>query len=116
MNSPIETAQVAICAKFSAIPHPPHQDMKVGISKNVRDGALPLNGLRHAPNGDAAGWYIWAGDELSQEEDFFVPLHIEHLETWCPQVIPYLALPAGWRFLLAPDYEDVWFDASIIHA
>jgi hypothetical protein len=28
---------------------------------------------------------------------------------------PYLALPPGWRFLIAPDYEDVWFDESLLH-
>jgi hypothetical protein len=26
----------------------------------------------------------------------------------------YLALPAGWRFLLAPDHEDVWFDVNLL--
>ena len=25
-----------------------------------------------------------------------------------------LALPPGWRFLLAPDYEDVWYDPSLL--
>lgn len=89
--------------------------MKVGISRSVRDGVLPLNGIRHLPVGETTGWYIWAGEELSQDEDFFVPLHVEHLSAWCPQVVPYLALPPGWRFLLAPGYEDVWFDSSIVH-
>ncbi len=45
---------------------------------------------------------------------FFVPLHVEHLGEWCPEAVPYLALPPGWRFLLAPDYEDVWFDATLL--
>ncbi|MGC0237608.1 immunity protein Imm33 domain-containing protein [Arthrobacter sp. SD76] len=29
-----------------------------------------------------------------------------------PQKVPYVALPAGWRFVLAPGHEDVWFDES----
>ncbi len=27
-----------------------------------------------------------------------------------PEVLPYLALPPGWRFLIADGYEDGWFD------
>jgi hypothetical protein len=27
--------------------------------------------------------------------------------------VPYLALPAGWRFLLGLNHEDVWFDANL---
>jgi hypothetical protein len=29
-------------------------------------------------------------------------------------VFPYLALPPGWRFLLAPGYEDVWYDPTLL--
>ncbi|WP_438268855.1 immunity protein Imm33 domain-containing protein [Paraburkholderia youngii] len=28
--------------------------------------------------------------------------------------VRYLALPPGWRVLLAPDYEDVWFDGELL--
>jgi len=31
-----------------------------------------------------------------------------------PQVLDYLALPPGWRFLIAPDYKDVWFDENLL--
>jgi len=85
----------------------------------VRHASLPgfvcQNGLRHEPEGDTSGWYIWAGEDLSEDPDFFVPLHVEHLAQWCPAAIPYLALPPGWRFLVAPGYEDVWHDDSLLH-
>ena len=70
--------------------------------------------MRHEPEEGTTGWFIWAGEELSDDPDFFVPLHVEHLAEWSPDVLPYLALPPGWRFLLAPDYEDVWLDASLL--
>lgn len=76
---------------------------------------LPLNGLRHPAETGTSGWFIWRGEELGTVDDFFVPLHIAHLEAWCPEVVPYLALPPGWRFLLAPGYEDVWFDESLLN-
>lgn len=56
----------------------------------------------------------WAGEELSSDPEFFVPLHVAHLEVWCPEVIPFLGLPPGWRFLIADGYEDVWQDASLL--
>lgn len=94
------------------MPAPGH--MKVGISESVRDGRMPLNGLRHPPTGDTTGWFIWAGEELSDAPDFFRPLHVDHLADWCPDVIPFLHLPPGWRFLLAPGVEDVWQDAGLL--
>nr|WP_220032582.1 hypothetical protein [Komagataeibacter xylinus] len=45
---------------------------------------------------------------MSQAEDFFVPLHTRHIPHWCKIVIPYLGLAPGWRFIVTPDYEDVW--------
>jgi hypothetical protein len=112
--SEVTPDQLAIVERFGSAARPPLAGEKVGIAVNVRQGLMPLNGLRHPVAGDASGWYIWAGEEFSLDEDFFVPLHIDHLSEWCPSVIPYLALAPGWRFLLAPDHEDVWFDASLL--
>jgi hypothetical protein len=86
----------------------------VGVSRNIKDGIWPINGLRHPQEGDTTGWYIWAGEDFSTDDDFFVPLHVKHLEEWCPAVIKYLGLAPGWRFLLANDYEDVWQDLSLL--
>lgn len=92
-----------------------HPRDKLGISCNVREGIQPINGLRHPPSGDTSGWYIWAGVELSDDEDFFQPLHVEHVEEWCPGIGKYLGLAPGWRFLIAPGHEDVWFDQSLLN-
>jgi len=73
----------------------------------------PFNGLRHPPEFGTNGWYLWRGERLEQAENFFNPLHTEHLHEWCPAVERYLALPAGWRFLLAPGHEDVWYDDAL---
>jgi hypothetical protein len=107
--------QKRICSEYGAelLPSPP--GMKIGIAKNVLDRLLPINGLRHPPVGDTTGWYIWAGEVLSSEDDFFVPLHVSHLEQWCPEAIPFLGLPPGWRFIAAPGHEDVWFDPDLLN-
>jgi hypothetical protein len=85
-----------------------------GVAKNVAEGLMPLNGLRHPPTEATSGWYIWAGPELSQADDFFEPVHVEHLNALRPEAIEFLGLEPGWRFLLAPGHVDVWFDASLL--
>lgn len=95
------------------VPSPAH--MKLGISAAaLAGGVMPLNGLRHPPKGDTTGWYIWAGEEYSEDPDFFLPLHVSHLAEVRPEVLPYLGRPPGWRFLVAGDYEDLWFDATLL--
>lgn len=110
----LQDTQTQTAARFGVTPEPPEDDGKVGIARNVKAGLFPLNALRHSSQGDASGWFIWAEEELSSDPDFFVPVHISHLAEWCPQILPYLALPPGWRVLLAPGYEDVWFDGEIL--
>jgi hypothetical protein len=105
---------MAVCSRYGGLPEPPEPSQKVGIAENVRTGLVPINGLRHRATGDTSGWYIWAGEELSSDPDFFAPLHVHHLEEWCPVVIDYLALPPGFRFLLAGEHVDVWFDATLL--
>lgn len=75
---------------------------------------VPLNGLRHTRGGGASGWYIWGGTELSEAADFFQPVHVHHLSEQCPAALPYLALPPGFRFLVAPGHEDVWEDPTLV--
>ena len=106
--------QERICRKYGVELTPSPPEMKVGIAKNVLDGLLPINGLRHPATADTTGWFIWAGEALSTEDDFFVPLHVAHLDEWCPEAIRFLGLPPGWRFLTAHDYEDVWFDPELL--
>jgi len=106
--------QVDVCRRYGANVDVPDAMLKLGISACARRGEQPLNGLRHRPEHGTSGWFIWSGRELSTEEDFFQPLHIEHLQSQCPAVIPYLALPPGWRFLIAKGHEDVWFDENLL--
>jgi len=44
-------------------------------------------------------------------------LHVSHLINWCPDVIKFLGLPPGFRFLIGENnYEDVWKDKSLLDA
>lgn len=106
--------QKVICERYNVPFVDTSPFLKIGITMNVKEGVQPINGLRHPLHDDTSGWYIWAGEEFSDNPDFFVPLHIKHLTEWCPHIIKYLGLPPGWRFLSAPNYEDVWEDKKLL--
>lgn len=110
----IEKIQIAICEKWNTEYTPSPMYLKVGISLNIKHGGQPINGLRHQQVDDTSGWYIWGG-EYSDADDFFIPLHIEHLNDWCPEVLKFLGLPPGYRFLFDnKGYEDVWLDENLL--
>lgn len=106
--------QKQVCEKYKAafVPAPPN--MKVGIAEDVKDRILPIHGLPIHPDPGTTGWFIWAGGEMLQTDDFFVPLDVIHLSEWSPIVVKFLGLPPGWRFLVTNEHEDVWYDASLL--
>jgi hypothetical protein len=85
----------------------------VGFANQTRGGS-PINGLRHPSHGNASGWYIWCGVDYSSEDDFFEPIHAIHLNERCPEIIKLLGLPPGYRFLVAGEYVDIWFDETLL--
>jgi hypothetical protein len=105
--------QRAVCERHKVDFVPTLPDAIVGVADNVGSGLVPLNGLRHRPS-ETSGWFIWAGAELSDAPDFFKPMHARHLADRCPEATPMLGLAPGSRFLLAPQHEDVWFDATLL--
>jgi hypothetical protein len=110
-----DLVQRRTCRRYTTdfVESPP--DSKIGIARDARPGKWPLNGLRHPPEGGTSGWYVWAGETLSSDPDFFEPHHVAHVSDLLPQVLPYLGLPPGWRFLLAENHEDVWYDPELLN-
>ena len=108
--------QLEICMRFNAPFTPPEADAKLGVSRNVQSAITPINGLRHRATAGTSGWYVWRGEDLPDDANFFEPLHVSHIAEWLPEVEKFLALPAGWRFLKAGEHEDVWFDETLLRA
>ena len=108
-----EERQRAVCREHSADFDPPSPGTRVGIALQTL-GSAPLNGLRIPGHGAVCGWYIWGGESPSEDADFYQPMCIEHLADRCPSALPFLALPAGWRFLSDGEYVDVWYDAGLL--
>ncbi len=103
----------AVCADYAVTPEPPALSSTLGIALATL-GLQPLNGMRSRAENGTCGWYVWGG-ELSQEAEFFQPLHVSHVPEECPEILPFLSLPPGWRFLIARDSTaDVWFDEKLL--
>lgn len=112
----IEDEQARVCARYATAFVAANPFTKAGVAKDFGGDRRPLNGLRHPPTPGTSGWYLWSGEELSEADDFFEPVHVAHLERLQPSVLPYLGLGPGWRFLIAGDHVDVWFDAKLLDA
>jgi hypothetical protein len=122
--SSLSNMQREICLKFGASCLQSDGRLKMGISRMFDPEQFPVNGLRYPRvvsrdttyplEGDATGWYIWSGEELPIDDDAFVPLCAFHLNDKCPEIVKYFGLGPGWRFLLAPGYEDVWYDENLL--
>ena len=110
----LASRQRRICKRFNAAPLPPNEAEKCGVSEGVLLGAPYVQGLRTRPEDGTCGWYFTAGDDYSEDAEFFKPLHVAHLERYCPEVLPYLALPPGWRIIVGTGLEQVRFDATLL--
>jgi hypothetical protein len=97
----------------AAYPIPAKPDLKSGLAVSTK-GRIPMNGLRHPVEGGTTGWYIWFGEDFSNDADFFAPMHTSHIYDEYPAVIKLLGLPPGYRFLIADNHLDVWYDASLL--
>ena len=81
------------------------------MSKNLEKD--PINGLRHPSENGTTGWFIWTG-EYQETNDFFQPMCAEHLLEKRPEIIKYLGLEVGFRFLAdKKGYEDIWYDEKL---
>ncbi|WP_405434081.1 hypothetical protein [Micromonospora sp. NBC_00617] len=111
----VSAAQRDMCRRFGVEPAPPGHRTHVGLALSRPRHLQPLNAVRHSAAGAGNGWFVWRGPEIPREDDhFFAPLHVEHLDEHAPELEPYLALPPGWAVVLAPGYEDVWYDESLL--
>lgn len=109
-----ESEQAQFCVTNEEQCEVTHRHHIIGFATGTL-GAKPINGLRHPTANPTSGWYIWCGEEFSDDPEFFSPMHAEHLADHLPEAIKYLGLPPGFRFLTDGDYSDVWFDPGLLN-
>lgn len=109
----VEEAQRTVCHEYGAqfVRTPPFD--KIGFARSTA-GRMPINGIRHPLTPGTSGWYLWCGESFSESPDFFEPQHALHLYESMPEVSRLFGLPPGYRFLLAGDHLDVWYDERLL--
>ena len=107
-------SQADVCKRYGVEPQAPLVHDRLGIGLATLQ-TQPINGLRIPAVSGISGWFIFGGLKAGNEADFYSPLCIEHIHKYCEIVVPYLCLPAGWRFQIDLNgYEDVWYQPSLL--
>ncbi|MGY3301804.1 hypothetical protein ACVK1X_001082 [Pseudomonas sp. PvR086] len=98
--------QNAICEKYGVSALASEEMVALAIGSL---GKTPIYGTRiQLPENGNVSWFIHCG-EHSAAPDFYQPLHVHHLHEMLPQVLKYLCLPTGAKFIIDTEgYEDVW--------
>jgi hypothetical protein len=109
----IEQAQRAICQKYGVAFVPASGDDKTGFALSTK-GLIPINGLRHPTGDGTSGWFIWCGEAFSEASDFFASIHTRHIYERDPEIGRLLGLPPGYRFLLAGEFLNIWYDETLL--
>jgi len=95
-------------------PRQPLPDEMIGLALDTLR-TMPLNGLRYLPEQGGSGWYVWGGDAMSEAADFFSPIQVRYVTDYVRDILPYLALPPGFRFQTDLKVrQKVWFDGSLL--
>lgn len=103
--------QKSICLKYGSDYNPVNLKLFIGLGAAM--DLNPIHGLRHPEHELMNGWYIWSGD-FSDSKDFFKPIDIDCLMESNPELLKYLSLDVGFRFIIdKKGYEDVWFDEEL---
>jgi hypothetical protein len=104
--------QKVLCKKLNVAWIETEPNQVIGLADNIN--LLPVHGLRHPIESNSCGWYIWTHD-YSDDPNFFKPIHAVHLIDNKPDLLRYLGLPPGYRFLIDnAGYEDIWYDATLL--
>lgn len=105
--------QHLICQQYGAEFKPPRPDKLTVISKGVLEG-LPVQGVRYPSPDHMSGWWITT-DQYDGDINSLKNQHTYHVTAARPDLIKYLALPAGFRFDLSVK-DDVWLDEKVANA
>lgn len=80
------------------------------VSPGVHEGD-DLEGVRYSALDEIPGWYIFT-DRYNGDVRQMKVEHLWHVTKSRPEIVPYLALPVGYRFRIASGQVHVWFDSE----
>lgn len=106
--------QKKICKKFGLSYEECEMEKNVYVSKNIREGIFPIEGKRYIEEWDFSGWYIWSGEE-PQEWNLYNLVSVENLDNYNKELLKFLWLERGTRFIIEQDYMNAEFDYRVFN-
>ncbi|QVM91933.1 hypothetical protein JYG34_02540 [Pseudomonas entomophila] len=107
-EAPPSREQAEVCKRYEVSPKAPEDRVAIALDRLKES---PIYGVRiECPEGGRVSWFFYCG-EYSEEDDFYQVIHTRHLHEELPEVVNYLYLPEGSKFIIDREgYEDVWFE------
>jgi hypothetical protein len=107
----IKNEQDRICLIENVKPLYPSFNQKIAISQGVYDG-LPINGVRYPSPLHMTGWWLTT-DLYNDKIESLMVVHFYHVAFKRADILPYLALPNGFRFYIGHNDVSVRFDNEV---
>ncbi|MDQ1161345.1 hypothetical protein QE422_001713 [Chryseobacterium sp. SORGH_AS 447] len=93
--------QSEICFQYKLIPLFPNFNQQIVISKGVYEGK-DVEGIRYDSPEHMSGWWLIT-DDYDDNIESLTTVHYYHVAFARPDILKYLALPFGYRFLMEND-------------
>jgi hypothetical protein len=90
-------SQSEICSQCELIPLFPNFNQQIVISKGVYEGK-EIEGIRYDSPEHMSGWWLIT-DDYDDNIESLMTVHYYHVAFKRPDILKYLALPFGYRFL-----------------
>ncbi|WP_312508532.1 immunity protein Imm33 domain-containing protein [Chryseobacterium culicis] len=100
--------QSEICLQQNLIPLFPNFNQSVVISDGVYEGK-DIEGIRYDSPHDESGWYLIT-DDYNDDIKSLKMLHFYHVAFARPDVLKYLAIPFGYRFIMKEGNIEIYKD------
>lgn len=101
------------CRRLATAFFPPRPDQMAAVSPGVLEGDVPVWGVRYTAPPHMSGWYLttetYSGDVSTLRVE-----HLYHVTALRPDLAPFLALPAGFRFEVTADGGSAKFDEGVL--
>ncbi|PTT43701.1 hypothetical protein DBR28_00200 [Chryseobacterium sp. HMWF028] len=91
-------SQGEICWEQNLIPSFPNFNQSVVISDGVYEGK-DIEGIRYESSQDESGWYLIT-DDWNDDIKSLKVVHFFHVAFARPDILKYLAIPFGYRFIM----------------
>ena len=105
-------SQHKVCDDHGANFLPPRPDKMVAISKGVYEGSI-VDAVRYPSPEHMSGWWITT-DQYDGDIKTLQVVHLYHLTSRRPDLMPLIALPYGYRFAGSIDTFNIWFDPKVV--